>query len=109
MYEANDVAMQKVANRSIPVYNRLLPAWNDCPFVIVVLVMVARDLLLIGSNGIRLDVRVQKATSPTHVLQRQFRAKRNLYTAMRTNMVNRTDRLTERILGKVVANKIGLE
>jgi hypothetical protein len=32
--------------------------------------VVARDLLLIGSDWIRLDVRVQEATSPTHVLQR---------------------------------------
>lgn len=56
MFKANDVAVQKVPNRSIPVDGRLFPAWNDGPFVIGVLVMVARDLLLIGSNRIRLDV-----------------------------------------------------
>ena len=56
MYEANDVAMQKVDNRSITVDGRLFPAWNDGPFIIVILIMVARNLLLIGSNGIRLDV-----------------------------------------------------
>ena len=56
VYDPNDVAVQKVANRSIPVEGRLFPFWNDDPFVIVVLVMVTRDLLLIGSNGIRLDV-----------------------------------------------------
>ena len=65
MYEANDVAVQKVANRSIPVDGRLFPAWNDGPSVIAVLVMVARDLLLIGSNGIRLDQLERELRSKT--------------------------------------------
>jgi hypothetical protein len=34
VYEANEVAVQKVANRSIPVDDRLFPAWDDDPSVI---------------------------------------------------------------------------
>ena len=70
MYEANDVAVLKVANRPISIDEGFFPAWSDGPLVVRVFVMVARDLLLIGSHGIRLDVRVQEASSPAHVLQR---------------------------------------
>jgi hypothetical protein len=70
MYEANYIAVLKVANLPIQIDVGLLPAWSNGPFVVGIFVVVARDLLLIGSDGIRLDVRVQEATSPAHVLQR---------------------------------------
>jgi hypothetical protein len=70
MYEANDVAVFKKANIPIPIDGGLLPTWRDEPVVVGVFVVVARDLLLIGSDRICLDVRVQEATSPAHVLQR---------------------------------------
>ena len=56
VYNVNDVAVQKVANWSILVEGRLFPFWNDDPFIVVVLVMVACELLLIGSNRICLEV-----------------------------------------------------
>ena len=49
--------------------------------------MVAPDLLLIGSG----HVSVEGHWTPTYILQCQFQAKHNLYTAIRTNMVDKTD------------------
>jgi len=70
VYEANEVAVRQEANGPIQVNGGLLPAWGDNPVIIGVFIVVARDLLLIGSDWVCLDVRVQEATSPTHVLQR---------------------------------------
>ena len=61
--------MLQEANGPIQVDGGLFPAWGDNPVVIGVFIVVARDLLLIGTHWVRLDMGVQKATSPTHVLQ----------------------------------------
>lgn len=69
MYEAEEVAVLQEANGTIQVDGGLFPAWGHNPVVIGVFIVVARDLLLIGPYWVRLDMRVQEATSPTHVLQ----------------------------------------
>jgi hypothetical protein len=86
-----EVVMHKESNGPVRVDPRLLPAWSDDPIIIGVLVMVARDLLLIGPDGVRLDMRVKEASSPTHVFQGYFRAKRNICIVMRTKRIYKTD------------------
>jgi len=49
------------------------PGRSDDPLVVVVLVVVAGDLLLIRTDGIGLDVRVEKSSSVSDVLEGELR------------------------------------
>lgn len=68
VHKTNDVSVGEESDRIIGIIFGFVPARRDYPFVVVVLVMIASDLLLIGTHGICLDVRVQQATTPAHIL-----------------------------------------
>lgn len=71
----------------------VFPSRSDDEFIVGVLVVVASDLLLLGSLRVRLDVRVKQSTSVAHVLECHLGAKGSL----------------EGRIGKVVAPEMGLE
>jgi hypothetical protein len=56
--KANEVIVLKESNGPIQVNTRLLPAWSNDPVIVGVLVVVARDLLLIRPDGVSLGMRV---------------------------------------------------
>jgi len=80
VHEANGVAVLEVADWSVQIDARLLPAWGDNPVVICVFVVIACHLLLVGADRVGLNVGVQEAASPAHVFQRYFRTERDLCT-----------------------------
>ena len=46
--------------------------------VVIVLVVITSHLLLLGTERVCLNVRVEQATTPTHVLERDFGTIRDL-------------------------------
>ena len=69
VHEADDVAVLEEAQGLVEVEGRLVPFGVEEPFVVGVFVVVAGDLLLIRTNGVCLDVRVEKTTAVTNVFE----------------------------------------
>lgn len=80
MDETDDVAIFEEADLALGIDGGFVPFRGDDPVVVAVLVVVAGHLLLVRTDGISLDVRVQKAASPAHVLERQSGAEGHVYT-----------------------------
>lgn len=69
MDETDRITILEVSNRILS--DRIgFPSRGDDPSVIVVLVVVACNLLLERTNGVRLDVRVEKASAVADVFKR---------------------------------------
>ena len=67
--ETDNVAVLEEADLIVGVVGLFVPFGEDCPLVVVILVVVAGNLLLVGADGVSLDMRMQEATSPAHVLE----------------------------------------
>ena len=82
------------------------------PLIIVVLIMITCDLLLIRSNRISLDMRVEEATTVTHIFQRDLGTESDickpwqyLVPYERSGFFGRT----QRILVEIISDEIRLE
>ena len=53
----------------------VFPSRSDDEFIVGVLVVVASDLLLIRTNGERLNMGMQQTPTPTHILESDLGAK----------------------------------
>ena len=78
MLQTNDVAVPEELQSSIGIIGRFVPPWQNDPFVVLILVMVASDLLLQRTNGESLYVGVKQTPSPSHVFERDLGPERNL-------------------------------
>ena len=58
MAETDDVIVLEEPHLAVGVVLGLVPAGKDRPLVVIILVVVASHLLLVGSNGVSLDVGV---------------------------------------------------
>lgn len=67
VYKTDDVSVVEELDRAVGVNVRFIPAWSDYPVIVYILVVVASNLLLIGADGVCLDVRMQKAASPARI------------------------------------------
>lgn len=76
--EADDGVISEVANGAIDVETGLIPSWLDDPFVVIVFVVVASYLLLLGTDGEHLDVRVEESTAIADVFECNLRAEGDL-------------------------------
>lgn len=63
MTQTNNVAIFQEPDGTFGVINRLVPSRKDHPVVVLILVVVASDLLLFGTNGERLYMGVQQTAS----------------------------------------------
>ena len=92
--EPDRVAVAEVDDLALFEVDRIgFPRRRHEPLVVLVLVVVARDLLLLRTDGVRLGMRVQQPAAVAHVLQGQLGPERRL----------------ERVLRKVVAVQVRLE
>lgn len=88
------------------------PGRGDEPLVVLVLVVVASDLLLLGADGVGLDVRVEKSSAVAHVLEREARAEGGFCKASKSaggQKRERDGRRTERVASKIVPFEVSLE
>lgn len=72
--ETNDVSISKEDRICFRVDSWLFPGGCDDPLVVVVFVVVARHLLLLRTDGVRLDVRMEESSTVSHALEGDFRA-----------------------------------
>ena len=72
MLEPNDITILEETKRAIDVESRFVPARLDGPLIVVILVVIASYLLLIRANRVRLNVRMEKSSSVSHVLESQL-------------------------------------
>nr|POE53354.1 hypothetical protein CFP56_28576 [Quercus suber] len=86
MNQTNDVLVLDEFERCLWVVARPGAVGPQEPVVIGIFVMVASNLLLLGSFGVSLDVRVQKTTAVSHVLQRRTRSKCKLERTVSTDL-----------------------
>lgn len=56
--KTDDIAVLEVADKTLRIVHRLVPARQDVPLVVLILVVITGDLLLLGAHRIRLDVGV---------------------------------------------------
>ena len=70
--------MTNILERVVWIVSRLFPGRKHDPMVVIVLVVIASHLLLLGTERVCLNVRVEQATTPTHVLERDFGTIRDL-------------------------------
>ena len=79
MLKTNDVTVLEETDGSIEVQGRLVPTRVDDPFIVVVLVVIARHLLLVRAHRIRLNMGMEKTSTIPHILERHFRSKCDLW------------------------------
>jgi hypothetical protein len=84
--QTDDIAVAREPERLIWLVGDFVAVRVKEPVVIGVLVVVAGDLLLSRTLGVRLNVRVQQSTTISHVLQCCTRAIRNLQRAVLANL-----------------------
>lgn len=76
--ETDDTLVANIVQRTIGIVFRFEAVRIEKPIVVGILVMIAGNLLLIGTLRIDLHVRMKKTAAITHVLQRSPRAVHNL-------------------------------
>ena len=84
--QTNDIAVANILKRSVGIELGLVTVGVEEPVVVGILVVVASDLLLLRALGERLNMRVQKTTTVSHVLECGTRAKSNLERAVNTDL-----------------------
>jgi hypothetical protein len=80
--QTNDIVVADKLERSLGIEFGLVAVGVEEPVVVGVLVVVASDLLLLRALGEGLNVRVQKTTTVTHVLESGARAKSDFERAV---------------------------
>jgi hypothetical protein len=83
--QTNDIVVADKLERSLGIVFRLMAVGVEEPVVVGVLVVVASDLLLLRALREGLNVRVQKTTTVTHVLESGTRAKGDFERAVDSN------------------------
>jgi hypothetical protein len=86
--ESHDGSVREVDERGGGVVVRHLPGRRDDELVVLVLVVVAGDLLLLRSNGVGSDVRVEKSSSVAHVLERHLGSVRRFYSRRSSSAID---------------------
>lgn len=72
MLQTNDIAILDETNGVLCAVFGLFPLGKDDPFVVIILVVIAGDLLLRRTGGVGLDVRMQETTAVANVLERKL-------------------------------------
>lgn len=76
--KSHNIAVAKILERLIRIVFGLVPSGEHGPMVVVIFVVITCHLLLRRTDRVRLNVRVEQATTPAHVLERHFGTIRNL-------------------------------
>ena len=84
--KANDGAVTNETEISLGVVVIISAVGVEEPVVVGVLVVVASNLLLLGTLGVGLDVRVKKTTAVSHVLDSRTGTNRNLERAVLSDL-----------------------
>jgi hypothetical protein len=80
--QTNDIVVADILERSLGIELGLVAVGVEEPVVVGILVVVASNLLLLRALGEGLNVRVQKTTTVTHVLESGARAKSDFERAV---------------------------
>ena len=73
--KADNVTILEELNGTINIKRQLVPSRMNDPLIVVVLVMIASHLLLIRTNWISLDMRVEETAAIAHIFQCDLRSK----------------------------------
>lgn len=84
--QTNDIAVANILKGSVGIELGLVTVGVEEPVVVGILVVVASDLLLLRALGECLNMRVQKTTTVSHVLECGTRAKSNLERAINSDL-----------------------
>jgi hypothetical protein len=76
--QADARAIGEHSDLPVEVKTGLIPGGQNRPLIIIVLIMIAGDLLLKGSDGETLNVRVKQTASVTDILEGYYGPERNL-------------------------------
>lgn len=86
MNEADDITVADILQVALGIVLGLVTVGIDEPVVVGILVVIASDLLLVGSLWVRLDMGMQQTTTVAHVLDGHPRTMNNLEWAVSANL-----------------------